>query len=489
MARNAIRFLRNGVLTEIEQVGVNETLLDYLRLRENSCGTKEGCGEGDCGACTVAVGSLKNGKIVYEPINACIQLLGQIDGKDIITIDDLGTLDQPHPIQQAMVDQHASQCGFCTPGIIMSLFTLYHSGEKANRQNVNDWLSGNLCRCTGYRPIVDAAAIAIDGTPKDKFTQRFAQTTKLLSELDDAEELITGDNERFFAAPATIDSLAKLCQVHPDAIILSGATDVGLWITKQMRDLPKIINTGRAKGFADITDGDNEIRIGAGASYEDAHKLLATIDPDLGEIVRRIGSKPVRSSGTIGGNIANGSPIGDMSPPLIALDARLELRLGDKTREVALDEFFISYGKQDRASGELVSAVIIPKLKPRQFFRSYKISKRFDQDISALVAAMRFEIEGDKITSARLAFGGMAATPQRAHTTEKALSGLNINDDTAIDNALASFDDDFTPFSDLRGSAEYRLKVSKNLVRKALFEIVANDDNSTRLQAFREAAQ
>ena len=489
MARNAIRFLRNGVLTEIEQVGVNETLLDYLRLRENSCGTKEGCGEGDCGACTVAVGSLKNGKIVYEPINACIQLLGQIDGKDIITIDDLGTLDQPHPIQQAMVDQHASQCGFCTPGIIMSLFTLYHSGEKASRQNVNDWLSGNLCRCTGYRPIVDAAAIAIDGTPKDKFSQRLVQTTKLLSELDDEEELITGDNERFFAAPATIDSLAKLCQAHPDAIILSGATDVGLWITKQMRDLPKIIYTGRAKGFSDITDGDNEIRIGAGASYEDAHKLLATIDPDLGEIVRRIGSKPVRSSGTIGGNIANGSPIGDMPPPLIALDARLELRLGDKTREVALDEFFISYGKQDRASGELVSAVIIPKLKLGQFFRSYKISKRFDQDISALVAAMRFEIEDGKIQSTRLAFGGMAATPQRAYATEKALSGLSINDDTAIDNALASLDDDFTPFSDLRGSAEYRLKVSKNLVRKALFEIVANDDNSTRLQAFREAAQ
>ena len=488
MSRESVQFLRNGIPTRLDQIDANETLLDYLRLRERSYGTKEGCCEGDCGACTVAIGSLKDGKLVYEPVNACIQLLGQIDGKDIITVDDLAKNGELHPIQDAMVKLHASQCGFCTPGIVMSLFALYHSGELGGRENVNNWLSGNLCRCTGYRPIADAGASVIDGNPDDALTKRLNDTEKKLGEMDDGHDLYVGDNDRFFASPASIESLLELSASNPDATILSGATDVGLWITKQLRDLPKIIYTRRAKGFSDIIEIGDEVRIGAGASYEDAHKILQSIDPDLGEVVRRIGSKPVRASGTIGGNIANGSPIGDMPPALIALDAKLELRNKNTKREIALEEFFIQYGKQDITPGELVTAVNIPRLSADQHFRAYKISKRFDQDISSLLAAFRFTLDGNKIKIARIAYGGMAATPKRARAAEQALFDIMLDDELAIDKALTALAQDFSPLSDMRASAYYRLRVCGNLLRKAIHEIRQGSTRSTRLLAFREDA-
>ncbi len=489
MSRNAIRFLRNGVPTTLEDVDPNETLLNYLRLRERSTGTKEGCNEGDCGACTVALGSIKNGELVYEPINACIQLLGQIDGKDLITIDDLAQGEMLHPVQQAMVDTHGSQCGFCTSGIIMSLFTLYHSGNEASRQNVNDWLSGNLCRCTGYRPIAQAADNAISGKANDFLTQRFEESLDLLNNMGTDQDVFIGDGTRFFAAPASTEKLAELCMSHPDAVILSGATDVGLWITKQLRDLPKIIYTGRAQEFGEITTTDDEIRIGAGASYADAQYVLEQLDPDIGEIVRRIGSKPVRASGTIGGNIANGSPIGDMPPVLIAMNARLEMRYGNELRTVSLENFFIDYGKQDLRPGELVNALIIPRLGHNQQLRAYKISKRFDQDISCVLAAFNFEINDNTITSARIAFGGMAATPKRSRSAEIAISGTSLNDDTAIEQACLKLANDFSPLTDMRASAEYRMKISQNLMRKAINEIRLKDTGATRLIGIRETAQ
>ncbi len=253
MPRDHLVFARNGVRVELAQIGPNETLLDYLRLREGAKGTKEGCNEGDCGACTVAMGRMKNGAVAYEPVNACIQLLGQCDGKDIITVDDIAAGERLHPVQEAMVAHHGSQCGFCTPGIVMSLFALYHAGIKADRAAVNDWLAGNLCRCTGYRPIADAALDAIDGNPRDALAARMDETRLLIAAMQDGEDLFIGTGERFFAAPASVDSLASLCAQHPDATILSGGTDVGLWITKQLRDLPKIIHTGRAAGFNAVT--------------------------------------------------------------------------------------------------------------------------------------------------------------------------------------------------------------------------------------------
>jgi xanthine dehydrogenase small subunit len=476
MPRDRLVFARDGRRVELADVGANETLLDYLRLREGSKGTKEGCNEGDCGACTVAVGRIKNGALTYEPVNACIQLLGQCDGKDVITVDDLVAGGQLHPVQQAMVAHHGSQCGFCTPGIVMSLFTLYHAGAKADRETVNDWLAGNLCRCTGYRPIADAALDAIDGKPRDALAARIDETAAMLVAMQDGEDLFLGTAERFFAAPASVESLAALCAQHPDATILSGGTDVGLWITKQLRELPKIIHTGRAAGFNAVTDLGDAVRIGAGATYAEAFDALAAIDPDLREVLRRLGSKQVRASGTVGGNIANGSPIGDSPPLLIALGAELELLSHGKHRTMPIEAFFIDYGKQDRAKGELVSAVSVPKLKAGQHFRAYKISKRFDQDISALLGAFRITLEGGMIAEARIAFGGMAATPKRAANAEAALAGIDPADASAVSRAAAAMEKDYKPITDMRASAAYRMKVAQNLLVKAMAEIAGERD-------------
>ena len=490
MPRDRLVFARNGRRVELADVGANETLLDYLRLRDGSKGTKEGCNEGDCGACTVAAGRMKDGRLVYEPVNACIQLLGQCDGRDIVTVDDLAEGGSLHPVQQAMVDHHGSQCGYCTPGIVMSLFTLYHAAIKADRDAVNDWLAGNLCRCTGYRPIADAALAAIDGKPRDALAARMAETTRLLAGLQDGEDLFIGSSDRFFAAPATVKSLARLCAKHPDATIVSGATDVGLWITKQLRDLPKIIHTGRAEGFAAIARSAKSIRIGAGASYADAYDALSAIDPDIGEILRRLGSKQVRASGTIGGNIANGSPIGDSPPLLIALGAELELLNGTKKRSMPLEDFFIDYGKQAREKGELVSAVTVPLLGKGQHFRAYKISKRFDQDISALLGAFRVTLSGGKVVEARIAFGGMAATPKRAKAAEAALVGTAPGDEASVLAAARALEKDFRPISDMRASAAYRMQVAGNLLVKAMAEIAgAGATRVTGQRPAREAAE
>lgn len=490
MTRNKLVFSRNGERVELAEVGANEMLLDYLRLREGSKGTKEGCNEGDCGACTVAVGRLRDGQLVYEPVNACIQLLGQVDGKDVITVDDLAAGGALHPVQQAMVAHHGSQCGYCTPGFVMSLFTLYHAGVAADRPAIDDWLAGNLCRCTGYRPIADAALDAIGGKAEDALAARLDATHAALSQMADGEDLFIGDETRFFAAPASADALAALYAAHPDATILSGGTDVGLWITKQLRDLPKIIHTGRAVDFAGVSDAGDRIVIGAGATYAQAETALAGIASDLGEVMRRLGSKQVRASGTVGGNIANGSPIGDSPPMLIALDAELELRHADAVRTLPLEKFFLDYGKQDRAKGELVASVAVPKLKVGQHFRAYKISKRFDQDISAVLAALRITLADGRISEARIAFGGMAATPKRAAKTEAALVGLDPGDEVGARAAAGVLAEDFSPIDDMRASAVYRLQVAQNLIVKALAEIAGADPAQTRVLARRmEAAQ
>jgi len=489
MARNRLRFLRNGKPVELGEVGADEMLLDYLRQREKATGTKEGCNEGDCGACTVAVGRLRGGRLVYEPVNACIRLLGSVDGCDVVTVEDLAENGALHPAQQAMVDFHGSQCGFCTPGIVMSLFALYHAGIQPDRQTVNDWLAGNLCRCTGYRPIAEAALATIDGKPADALAKRKAATVRKLKSLDDGEDLFIGTKDRFIAAPASTASLALLYSKHPDATVVGGATDVGLWITKQLRDLPKVILTGRAKDFAEIAVTRDSVRIGAGATYAEAFDALTSIDPDIGEVLRRLGSMQVRASGTVGGNIANGSPIGDTPPMLIALGAELELLAGRKKRTIPLEKFFLAYGRQDRKPGELVAAVTVPKLKRNQHFRAYKISKRFDQDISGLLGAFRIAVEKGRVIEARIAFGGMAATPKRATATEAAIVGARLDDETTWHSAAAALGDDFRPISDMRASASYRLQVTRSLLRKALTEIAAGDSRATRVAGVREKAE
>lgn len=486
--RRSIRFLRRGKVVQLSDVPPMATLLDYLRLEERACGTKEGCGEGDCGACTVALGSLRNGQVVYEPVNSCIQLLGMMDGKEIVAVDDLHIREGGlHPVQQAMVDTHGSQCGFCTPGFVMSLFALYHGEESPSRQQVNDGIAGNLCRCTGYRPIVDAGLRACSGTAADSYTGAAAATAKSLRALADGKDVFIGNATSFFAAPASADALAKLFTEHPDAVLVAGATDVGLWITKQLRTLPKIIHLGRAADLGTLADNEDHIAIGAAVSYEAALPHLAAIDPDLGELLRRLGSKQVRAAGTVGGNIANGSPIGDMPPALIALGATLELRRGKSTRSMPLEDFFIAYGKQDRRAGEFVSRIVVPKLQPQQFYRSYKIAKRFDQDISALMGAVRLTLEGSQIREARIAFGGMAATPSRARVAELTLTGADLIRQATWSAAIAALEHDYKPIDDFRASAAYRMATAKALLTKALLEIAGTPTAATRVVGHREA--
>ncbi|MFK7902169.1 MAG: xanthine dehydrogenase small subunit [Nitratireductor sp.] len=481
MSRNNLVFYRNGERVELSNVEPNETLLDYLRLKEKKTGTKEGCNEGDCGACTIALGRMQNGVLKYEPVNACIQLLGQVDGCDIVSVDDLAVNGKLHPVQEAMVEAHGSQCGFCTPGFVMSLFALYHSNISADREAINEYIAGNLCRCTGYRPIAKAAQKALNKKPKDFLVSRLKETEKQLSKLQADADLMLGDEDSFFAAPCSVRSLAKLVAKHPDATILAGATDVGLWITKQLKTLPKIIYIGRVKGLDSVKVSSKKIDIGASATYAKAYDALANLHPDMHEVLSRLGSRHVRASGTIGGNIANGSPIGDMPPMLIALDAKLELMREGKKREIALEDFFIEYGKQDLKPSEFVSKVSIPTLQKNEQFKAWKISKRFDQDISALLFAAKFKLKGRVIESARIACGGMAGTPKRATHMEAALMGVNLDMLDDVENSFSVFEKDFVPMSDMRASADYRMQTVKNLLLKALHEMSMDSTDSTRV--------
>jgi xanthine dehydrogenase small subunit len=485
--RKAIRFLHRGAVVEIADLNPRRTLLDWLREDRRLTGTKEGCAEGDCGACTVVLGRLRNGRLTYEPVNACILLLGQIDGCELITVDDLAHEGSLHPVQAAMVAHHGSQCGFCTPGIVMSLFALYQEGARpVTRAAVCDALAGNLCRCTGYRPIVDAALDACAGEAADRFMMMRSLSAQDLAALQDEADLFVGGKDAFFAGPASEDSLAALYAEHPDATILAGATDVGLWLTKGLMDLRKFIWLGRVRGLDIIERDDDVVHVGAMATHSDAYCTLADIDPDLGEVMRRFGSAQVRASGTVGGNLANGSPIGDLAPCLIALGATLHLRMGDDRRDLPLEDFFLAYRKQDRRKGEFVTGVTVPRLAAHQRMRAFKVSKRFDEDISAVMGAVMLSLDGETITAARIAFGGMAGTPKRARAAEAALAGASLANVSSWGAGLHALRDDYQPMTDQRATADYRSLVARNLLAKALLEMAGADAGGTRLIARRE---
>jgi len=481
VTRNVLQFRRCGRSVRIGEFSPCTTLLDWLRLHERSTGTKEGCAEGDCGACAVVVARERDGRLVYEPVNSCITMLGQIDGAELITVEDLADGGDLHPVQEAMARQHGSQCGFCTPGIVMSLFAHYHEcNGVSNRDTINDVLAGNLCRCTGYRPIVDAALEVCNGAD-DHFSRSAVARLQSLDELDDQADLFVGDDASFFAAPANEKSLARLYAQHPDATIIAGATDVGLWITKKLSPIEKIIHVGRVTELSMIEESADGYALGAVVSLARAMPVLGAIDPDIGEVLRRFGSIQVRASGTVGGNIANGSPIGDLAPMLIALGATVELRQEETIRQFPLESFFIAYGKQDRQPGEFVRRLLVPKLAPSAQFRAYKITKRSDEDISAVLAAFCLKVTSGRIIDARVAFGGMAATPKRAKTVEENLRGLTLADRSRWHLAAEAVGKDFTPLTDLRASAAYRSRVASNLVVKALAEIAGVDASVTRV--------
>lgn len=471
--RSHLRFILNGEDVSLADVAPGETLLDYLRLRRSLTGTKEGCVEGDCGACTVLVGTLLAGKLTYESVNACIRFLGSLDGCHVVTVEHLAARDgKLHPVQQAMVDFHGSQCGFCTPGFVMSLYALWMKSPEPGNVEIEKALQGNLCRCTGYEAIIRAAqAISTYGkAAKDPLSAERKTIIARLTAMRDGSRVEIGAGRKRFVVPASVDDLAKVLEAEPTATIVAGSTDVGLWVTKHMRDIAPAVFVGGLDELKTISEAGGTIRIGAGVTYTEAFATLSKRIPALGPLIDRIGGEQVRNMGTIGGNVANGSPIGDTPPPLIALGATVTLRKGKKRRTLPLEKFFIAYGKQDRMPGEFVEAIEVRVPAKGSHFAVYKITKRRDEDITATLGAFYLTLAKDGTVSAiRIAYGGMAATPKRAAAVEAALLGKPWNEATVV-AAQEKYAEDFTPLTDMRASAEYRALAARNLLLRFYVE-------------------
>ena len=465
-----IRFYYRGAVQEVRSAAPTQTILQHLREDLHCTGTKEGCAEGDCGACTVVVGSLENGQLELKAVNSCIQFTPTLDGKALFSVEDLQQADGAlHPVQQAMVECHGSQCGYCTPGFVMSLWGMYlkQEGKQPSRCEIDDALSGNLCRCTGYRPIIEAAQ-RMSELPRVEFDR--AALTKQLAALQRGQMATYEFGGQRFHAPRTVDELVQVRSQKPQASLLAGSTDVGLWVTKQMRELGDIIYLGHVEELKTIRKSNGMLEIGAGATLNDAYAAICVHYPgELSEMWQRFASLPIRNAGTLGGNVANGSPIGDSMPWLIALGSEVVLRGELGERVLALEDFYLGYQKKDLKPGEFVRAVRVPLARPGVQFRTYKLAKRFDQDISAVCAAFAFTLDGGIIKEARIAYGGMAATPKRAAQAEGALKGQAWNEEN-LGVAMEALAQDYAPLSDMRASSGYRMKAAQNLLRRFWFE-------------------
>ncbi|MEZ5755765.1 MAG: xanthine dehydrogenase small subunit [Paracoccaceae bacterium] len=460
-----IAFLLNGTPVRVEGESPTRTLLDWLRDRRGLSGTKEGCNEGDCGACTVMVTDATGSRA----LNACILFLPQLDGKAVRTVEGLsGPKGEIHPVQQAMITHHGSQCGFCTPGFVVSMAVAQMNG----RQDHDDVLAGNLCRCTGYAPIIRAAEAAATAPVPDwmEHDRSFilaqipnSDTAAPARPLPDAQGGSGGTPVPPAFRPTNSDDLADWYLAHPEATLIAGATDVGLWVTKQLRDLAPVAFLNGVTDLQQIERQGGLLHVGAGVTIASLRAAVHDRLPSFAELLRRYASEQVRNAATIGGNIANGSPIGDGPPALIALGATLHLRQGDEMRSLPLESFFLDYRKQDRRPGEFVAGISFPENAPA--LRCYKLSKRFDQDISAVCGCFNLIVEDGRITTTRIAFGGMAGIPKRATHVEQALIGQPWAEAT-ITKALPAFAQDFTPLSDMRASAGYRLETATNMLRR-----------------------
>ncbi|AGB74105.1 MULTISPECIES: xanthine dehydrogenase small subunit [Rhizobium] len=476
--RSELRFILNGEDVVLSDVAPDQTLLDWLRLCRSLKGTKEGCAEGDCGACTVLVGRLTPaGGLVYEGVNACIRFLGSLDGCHVVTVEHLAASDDRlHPVQQAMVDFHGSQCGFCTPGFVMSLYGLWMQTPNPTDQQIETALQGNLCRCTGYEPILRAARSisSYGGTESDPLLVEREAMTARLKALADGARVEIGEGRNRLIAPANLDDFASILEASPTATVVAGSTDVGLWVTKHMRDITPVVFIAGLQELKSIAVKGGLITIGAGVTYSEAVATLSEHIAALGPLIARIGGQQVRNMGTIGGNIANGSPIGDTPPALIALNASLTLRKGAARRTIPLEDFFIAYGKQDRGPGEFVEAVHIPVPAKGEMFAVYKVTKRRDEDITATLGAFRLALSADgMVADIRIAYGGMAATPKRAFAVEKALLGQPWNE-TTVEAAMEKYAEDYAPLTDMRATAEYRSLAAKNLLLRFYLETTSS---------------
>ncbi|MCP4335050.1 MAG: xanthine dehydrogenase small subunit [Gammaproteobacteria bacterium] len=468
MLVTAVRFLLDGERIELEVTDPAQTLLQYLREDLRRMGSKEGCAEGDCGACTVVIAELDEDRLRYRAVNACIQFLPTLDGKALFSVESLKSSDGSlHPVQQSMVDHHASQCGFCTPGFIMSMFALYHNNPAPTRADIDDALSGNLCRCTGYRSIVDACRHMYDDYPRVDLDE--VNLIAGLRELRRDDGLSLELEQARYHAPSALVELAELYLQHPDAQILAGGTDVGLWVTKQLRELPAVIYLGNVAELKRIDVSAEGIEVGAAVSLTDAFDVIEPHYPEFGEMFRRFASVPVRNAGTLVGNVANGSPIGDSMPALMAVSTRVRLRRGDQQRELAIEDFYLDYMKNALQAGEFIESIIIPPRADALLLRCYKLSKRYDQDISAVCAAFALRLDGKKVSEIRIALGGMAAIPKPALQTEQALLGKNW-DESTVRTAMDDLCKEFSPLSDMRASASYRSRATANLLYRFYLE-------------------
>ncbi len=465
---NTVRFVLDGAIVKVGSQHFNTTVLDYLREHLHRTGTKEGCAEGDCGACVVLIGELNTdgSAITYAGVNSCLQLVPTLDGKSVKTVESLQRANgQLHPVQQAMAESHGTQCGFCTPGIVMSLTGLLQTVSHPTRNQINDALSGNLCRCTGYKPIIDATLKASEA-PAEQLLLDDRADLKLLQQLRQARKLpavLRSVQGQTFFAPTSVAALADYLLQHPQATLLAGSTEIGLQVNKNFAHPQDIVYLGQVSELRTIEDDAKHWRIGAQVSLTSVLELVNDAYPDFAEVLRRFGSPPIRSTATLAGNIANGSPIGDSMPCLLALGATLLLRRGETTRTLDLGEFYTGQKKNALQGGEFIEAIQLPKPGPGKVFRAHKVSKRFEQDISATCCAMTYQLVGGKFTQVRLAYNGLAPSPCRAPKLEALIEGRTPDAVSAaeLDQAIAA---SFTARDGLRASWQYRSLLARNLV-------------------------
>ncbi len=469
MVSNTIQFIYNDKIIKLKNPDPNKTILDFIRSDLKQKGTKEGCAEGGCGACTVVLGELRNKKLHYKSINSCISFLPIIDKKYLILVENLNLKDNKlHPVQEAMVKFHGSQCGFCTPGFVMSMFAMYKNFSKFNDEIIDETLSGNLCRCTGYRPIVDAAKSLNFQNTSDHFKKNEKKIINMLSKIKDRDIEISHKNKKYFA-PKSLSYLKKILKENSNIKFLSGGTDLSLKVTKERGEIEKIISLNSVSELKFIKKTKKFIEIGSGVSLYEFQNVIKRYYPDFYNILKRYGSVQIRNVGTLAGNIATASPIGDSLPLLLSLDSKVKIQTLKTIKTIPLNEFFLSYRKTKLKKGEFLYSVEIPVNK-KNYFKAYKISRRFDDDISSVCASFNFLIKKNVILKAKIAYGGMSEIPKRATIIEKALINSKFSEET-FSKAINLIDSDFAPISDMRASKNYRIDVAKNLMMKFFYEI------------------